>query len=188
MGDPSGEPRDDTENTMPKTRLQKEEQVQELTEALAGSKGVVFANFKGITVDDTTKLRRKCQEVGVRYVVAKKTLLGRALKGAGFDTDARTLEGSVGVAIADDEVAPAKVISEFGKDRDGFKLLGGLLEKKFIDGTMVGALAKLPSKQQLLGQLVGTLQAPISGFVRTLSGIYTCFVRVLAAVKDQKGA
>ena len=170
------------------SRLQKEEQVQELTTALAGSKGVVFANFKGITVDDTTKLRRKCQEVGVRYIVSKKTLLGRALKDAGFDTDARTLEGSVGVAIAGDEVAPAKVISEFGKGRNGFKLLGGLLEKKFIDGAMVASLAKLPGKQQLLGQLVGTLQAPISGFVRTLSGTYGGFVRVLAAVKDQKGA
>jgi len=173
---------------MPKSRSQKHEMVSDLSASLKESKGVVFVNPGNINVTDVTTLRQNCNKSGVRYVVAKKTLLTIALKDAGIDLNANELQGTVGLAISHDEIAPAKVLAEFGKGREGFTMLGGILERQFIDGKGVKALASLPSKQELLGTLVGTLQAPISGFVRVLNGNVSGFVRVLGAIKDQKGA
>lgn len=174
---------------MPKSKSQKDATVAELSASLAESKGVVFVNPGNINVADVTMMRQKCQKEGVRYFVAKKTLLTIALREAGIEFNAKTqLEGTVGIAFSQDEIAPAKTLAEFGKGREGFALLGGILEKSFIDKKGVTALAKLPSKQEMLGMLVGTIQAPVSSFVRVLNGNVSGFVRVLGAISAQKGA
>lgn len=174
---------------MAKTKEQKQAQVDALVSNLKESKSAVFANFQGLTVQETEELRAKCRENGIIFTASKKTLVGRAFEEAGIDADATSFDGGVAVAFGmEDEVAPAQVVAGFAKDHEVVTLFGGILEGAFIASEKVVALSKLPSKQQLLGQLVGTLNAPMSGFANVLAGNLRGLVTVLGAVKDQKEA
>ncbi len=174
---------------MPKTRQQKEVLLQELVSALKGAKGVVFANFQGLKMKDSDELRGSCKKQSLHYVVTKKTLLRKALADIGIMLDTKAFEGGVSVVTGEaDEVAPAQVVATFAKTHEMAKIFGGLLEGNLIDGAKVTALSKLPSKQQLLGQLVGTLNASLSGFANVLAGNLRGLVTVLNAVKDKKPA
>ena len=130
---------------------------------------------------------RLCKDENVLYMASKKTLVQKAIEQAGIAGDVNSFEGSVSVAFGQgDEVAPARVLAEYAKKHEAVKLYGGLLEGNFIDGGKVKALAALPTKHQLLGQLVGTLNAPVSGFVNVLAGNLRGLVTVLDAIKEQK--
>lgn len=174
---------------MAKSRQQKELTLAELTEQLGQAKSVVFADFKGLTVKDATAFRDKARKEGIKVLVAKKTLMRLAFKNAGYeDVDPAKLEGSlVMVTGFDDEVAPAKLAAEFAKDHEALKIVAGVLERKLADAAAVKALAKLPSKQELLAKLVGSLNAPVNGLVNVLAGNLRGLVNVLNAVKDAKG-
>lgn len=152
------------------------------------SKALVFADYKGVTMKDFDKMRKALRESGSRWQVLKKTILGIALKDAGIDADITKLEGQVGVAFSTDEVSAAKALATFIKENKETKLsiLGGALESKMLSAEEVKALAKLPSRDEMRAKLVGTLQAPISGFVRTLSANLSGLVRVLDAVAESK--
>jgi large subunit ribosomal protein L10 len=171
-------------------KSQKTELVASVAAKAKGSKALVFANFKGVSVKDITTLRRSLRETGSGWQVLKKTLLNRALDEVGVKVDARALDGQVGVAFSSDEVAAAKTIADFIKanKESTLSIVGGSLGSEALSVEAVKALAKLPSKDELRAKLVGTLQAPIAGFVRTLSGNLTGLVRVLGAVRDAKGA
>lgn len=170
---------------MAKTKQKKEEILKDLKEKLADSKSVVFANFTGLSVKDTEDLRAKCREEEVEYLVAKKTLLKKALEEAGFEVP--KLEGEVSAAFSvKDEVIAAKVLDTFAKSHEQVQFLAGILENKMIDAEKVKGLAKLPSKDELLARMVGSIKAPISGFVNVLSGNLRGFVNVLNAIKDNK--
>lgn len=172
---------------MAKTKLQKQEAIDALSTQLKESKSAVFANFQGLKVSESEALRGKCRESGVTYVASKKTLVKRALSDAGLDVDTKAFEGGVAAVFGTtDEVAPAQVIADFAKDHEVVTIFGGVLEGQFIDAAKVKELSKLPSKQQLLGQLVGTLNAPVSGFVNALAGNLRGLVNVLNAVKESK--
>jgi large subunit ribosomal protein L10 len=172
---------------MAKTKQQKEAQIDSLTTQLKDSKSAVFANFQGLTVQATEELRGKCREQGIVCVASKKTLLGRALKNLELDMDTKAFDGGVAAFFGTtDEVAPAQVVANFAKDNETVTIFGGVLEGETIDAAMVKQLSALPSKQQLLGQLVGTLNAPVSGFVNVLAGNLRGLVNVLNAVKDAK--
>ncbi len=173
---------------MQQTKQQKEALVTEVADKIKGSKALVFANFKGVSVKDITSIRRELRKSGSSWQVLKKTLLNIALKNAGVEVDARALDGQVGVAFSQDEVAAAKVIADFQKANKDVTLTieGGALGAKSLTTNEVKALAKLPSQDELRAQLVGTLQAPIAGFVRTLSANLSGLVRVLQAVGDAK--
>jgi large subunit ribosomal protein L10 len=172
---------------MAKTKVQKEEAVQALSQSLQSAKSAVFANFQGLTVQETEELRAKCREQDITCVATKKTLVQRALTDAGFEVDAKSFEGAVAAFFGNsDEVAPAQVVANFAKDHDIVTIFGGVLEGSYIEATKVKELSKLPSKQQLLGQLVGTINAPVSGFVNVLAGNLRGLVTVLDAVKKQK--
>ncbi len=175
---------------MQQNKSQKTELIAEVAAKAKGSKALVFANFKGVSVKDITTLRRSLRETGSSWQVLKKTLLNRALDEVGVKVDARSLDGQVGVAFSSDEVAAAKTIADFIKanKESTLSIVGGALGSEALSVEAVKALAKLPSRDELRAQLVGTLQAPISGFVRTLSGNLTGLVRVLGAVRDSKGA
>ncbi len=175
---------------MQQNKSQKTELIAEVATKAKGSKALVFANFKGVSVKDITTLRRTLRETGSSWQVLKKTLLSRALDEVGVKVDARSLDGQVGVAFSSDEVAAAKTIADFIKanKESTLSIVGGALGSEALSVDAVKALAKLPSKDELRAKLVGTLQAPISGFVRTLSGNLTGLVRVLGAVRDSKGA
>lgn len=172
---------------MAKTRQQKEGALADLASRMKGAKSMVFADIQALKIKETDELRNICREAHVGIVVSKKTILKRALQEQGFNVDTKAFRGGVSAFFGiEDEVAPAQIIAEFKKTRDQVTVFGGILEGSFIDTTKVMALSALPSKKQLLGQLVGTLNAPISGFVNVLAGNLRSLVTVLAAVKEKK--
>ena len=172
---------------MAKTKQQKEVSVTQLVDQLKTAKSVVFANFQGLKISETDELRKDCREQNIKFIASKKTLVNQALKQVGFDVDVTKFDGSVSVAFGvTDEVAPAQTLHKFATKHDAMKLFGGVLEGKYIDAAMVAQLAKLPSKQELLGKLVGTLNAPVSGFVNVLAGNLRGLVGVLNNIKESK--
>lgn len=169
------------------TKEQKKKLVKDLTEKIKGSKSVVFADFKGVKVKDLTELKKELRKEGIDFKVSKKTLINIAFKEAGVEVDTRKMDGQVAVSISSqDEVAPAKIISNFSKNNENLKILGGVLEKSLMDIEQVKSLAKLPSKEELLGMLVGTIKAPISGFVNVCAGNIRGLVQVLKGIGESK--
>jgi len=172
---------------MAKTRQQKETSVKDLAERMQAAKAVVFANFQGLKVSESEELRAKCREQQVDYLASKKTLLKRALSEAGYDQDAKAFEGGVAVVLGrEDEIAAAQVTDKFARDHEVATIYGGIFEGKFIDAAKVKELAKLPTKPELYAKLVGTINAPVSGFVNVLAGNLRGLVQVLNAVKESK--
>lgn len=172
---------------MPKTKQKKEQDIQALVESLKTAKSAVFANFQGLKVSESEELRGLCREQNIDYTATKKTLMKKALNDAGYDVDIKAFQGGVAAVFGkEDEVAPAQVIANFAKDHEIVEIFGGILEGKFIDSAKVKELSKLPSKHQLLGQLVGTLNAPVSGFVNVLAGNMRGLVNVLNGIKEAK--
>ncbi|MFZ2187636.1 MAG: 50S ribosomal protein L10 [Candidatus Moraniibacteriota bacterium] len=170
------------------TKEQKQTLVAEVTEKIKASKALVFANFKGVSVKNVSLVRRELMQSGSGWQVLKKTLLNIALKDAGVIVDVRKLDGQIGVAFSYDEVTAAKVLAAFAKaNRDvPFTIEGGSLGVKELTIDEVKALAKLPNRDELRAQLVGTLQAPISSFVRVLNGNLSGLVQVLKAIEEKK--
>ncbi|MEK9183082.1 MAG: 50S ribosomal protein L10 [Patescibacteria group bacterium] len=172
---------------MPKTRDEKTQIVADLTKLFKEMKSAVFADFKGLKVKNITELRRLCQGQKVSYGLAKKTLIRLAAKNAGVDFNPDSVDGSYALAFGlEDEVAPAKVLADFAKKHEALKILGGILEGKMVDKVVIGSLAKLPSKPELLAKLVGSLQSPISGMVNVLAGNLRGLVQVLNAYQKSK--
>jgi len=173
---------------MAKTREQKEENIKELTQDLTIMKSAVFANFKGVSVNDTEELRNECRKNDIHYSVTKKTLLKLALEKTDIKgVDVKSLAGNLAAAFGlKDEMAPAKTLYNFSQKHEGFKLLGGIMEKKFLSAAEVESLAKLPSRKELLAKLVGSIKAPVTGLVNVLAGNLRGLVIVLNAIKDAK--
>ena len=175
---------------MPKTRQKKEAVVKDYTEKLGQAKGLVFANFSGLKVKEIEALRKQCRQEKVDYLVAKKTLMKLAFKASPVkDLDLKTFTSEVATIFGyDDEVAPARIVGQFSKEHEALKPIGGVLENKFIDQAMVMQLANLPSRHELLAKVVGSIQAPVSGFVRVLSGNLRRLVLALNAIKETKNS
>jgi len=173
---------------MPKTKQQKQDTIKSLTDGLKQSKGAVFANFQGLTVAESQELRTSCRKEGITVLAAKKTLLKRACVDADLkDIDPTAFSGGTATFMGtDDEVAPARIVNNFAKKHEIVEIFGGLLEGKFIDGNKVKELANLPTREQLLQQLVGTINAPVSGFVNALAGNLRNLVGVLNNIKEAK--
>lgn len=172
---------------MPKSRQQKENSIDSLVSGLKAAKTTVFANFQGLKVSESEDLRKKCRAEKVTVLATKKTLLRRALEDSGITgVDPKVFTGGVAVFMGSDEVTAAKVVNTFAKDHEIVSVFGGLLEGRYMDINQVKALAALPGKQELLGQLVGTLNAPVSGFVNVLAGNLRGLVSVLNNIKEAK--
>jgi large subunit ribosomal protein L10 len=173
---------------MAKTRQQKEEELQALREKFSRSKGVAFTRYMGLTVADLQDLRRKLRAEENELVVAKKSLLGIMVADGGLSKDeVNNMPGDVAVVFGfKDEVSPAKVVADFAKTHPTVEFHGGVLEGKFIDRSQVEALSKLPSRLELLAQMVGSMKSPLSGLVGVLNGNLRGFVQVLNQVKEQK--
>jgi len=161
-----------------------------MADGMQTAKSVVFANFQGLTVVDMESLRAECRENDITCVASKKTLVKRALSDAGLgDVDTKAFEGGVAAFFGNsDEVAAAKIVAKFAKDHEVVKVFGGVLEGSFIESEKVIALSKLPSKEELLAKMVGSLNAPVSGFVNVLAGNLRGLVNALSAIKDTKEA
>jgi len=168
------------------TKSQKEDIVAKLKEALDQNKILVMADFRGLTVKDLSDLKKEIKEAGGRLQVIKKTLVNVALKDRGIDFDTRSFTGPLAFIFGAEETAVSKKLWSFSRKNENLKIEGGMLDNKIITKSDIEALAKLQSKEELLGILVGTIQRPISGFVNVLSGTIRSLVYVLKAVSDNK--
>lgn len=160
--------------------------VEEIAAQVAGAKGIVLAEFRGLEVGNMTELRRRARGSGVYLRVLKNTLARRAVKDTPFAKLADQMVGPLVYGISSDPVATAKVMNEFAKGNDKFVIKAGAMPNAVISAKEVAALASLPSREELLAKLLATMQAPIAQFVRTLNEVPSKFVRALAAVRDAK--
>ena len=157
-----------------KTLSAKKERVAQLVEMLKNSAAGVLVDYKGITVEEDTKLRKELREAGVSYFVEKNTILRFALKEAGLDGITNVLEGTTAIAISnDDQTAPARILGKFAEDckDEKFTLKAGYIGEDVYDEAGVKALSKIPSRETLLAQLVGSLQGPIQKLAATLQAV-----------------
>ncbi len=159
-----------------------------LAKLFQDAKSVVFAEQSALTMKDMDTLRAKARKEGVKVLVTKKTLTTLAAIQASLkDVDVRTLPKSIMTVVGlQDEIAPARLVAELAKKHDTVRIVGGVFEGAFTSQERMVALSKLPSKQELLGQLVGTLAAPMTGFARVLSGNLSGLVTVLKRIQEQK--
>lgn len=162
--------------------------VAEVSRRIADAQAAMLAEYRGLTVAQMTELRRKARQANVFLRVVKNTLARRAVTGTGFECLKDQLVGPLAFAAAADPVAVAKVLSEFAKDNQAFVIKAGAMGGKLMTAAEIEALARLPGREQLLATLIGTMQAPIASFVRTLAEVPARFVRTLAAVRDAKQA
>lgn len=167
-------------------KSQKEQIIANLAKSISSSATTVVCNYKGMSVSDFSELRGKLRGQGAELVVAKKTLTKIAFERAGYELDVTELPGQTAVVFGGDEVFSAKTLYEFSKSVENLKILAGTLEEKVITQEEVLSLAKLPSKEELLAKLVGSLNAPLSGLVNVLSGNSRKLVYALNAIKEAK--
>lgn len=172
---------------MAKTRQQKQTEVEELKSYLASAKSIVFTAYEGLSVAKMQDLRRRLKAQGSAMLAIKKSLLKNAWTNAPAEVDPLKFTGSIALAFGlEDEIAPAKILAEFGKENEALKIQGGILNNAFLSGAKVMELSRLPSKLELIAKTVGTIKAPISGFVNVMAGNLRGLVNVLNAVRETK--
>jgi len=167
-----------------KTKQQKNEIIQKLGEELEKQKSIVFIDFQGLKVKDLFSFRKQLKKAGANLRVAKKTLLQKAFVAKNINVDLKKLSGEIAAVFAiDDLVLAAKAVFQFSKTNEHVKILGGYFDKQMHTSEIVKEIANLPSKEQLLGRLVGTIASPLSGFMNVLQGNIKGLIRVLAQAK-----
>lgn len=174
---------------MAKNKIQKGEILRDLAEKIKRAKSVVFAKFNALGVRENEDLRNRLRSEKGEYYVAKKTLLDIAFKDSKVEgLNIRDFEGKVAAVFGyEDEVAPARIIGKFKRETpDKIDFLGGILENKIISAETVKTLSALPRKQELYGKMVGSMNAPISGFVNVLAGGLRNLAYVLKAIEEKK--
>jgi large subunit ribosomal protein L10 len=167
---------------------QKQAVVAEVAKEIAGAEVIVMAENRGMPVADMTQLRAKARASGVYFRVVKNTLVRRAVADTPFAGLSDRMVGPLAYGIGTDPVAVAKVLNDFAKGNEKFVIAGGAMPGHVMSAKDVAALAALPSREELIAKLLGTMQAPIAKFVRTLNEVPGKFVRTLAAVRDAKSA
>ena len=167
---------------------QKEAVVAEVAKQLVGAQAVILAENRGMSVADVTQLRAKARASGVYLRVVKNTLVRRAVVDTPFASLAEKMSGPLTYGIGTDPVAVAKVLNDFAKGNEKFVIRAGAMPGQVMSAKEVAALASLPSREELIAKLLGTMQAPIVKFVRTLNEVPSKFVRTVAAIKDKQDA
>jgi len=176
---------------MPVTKAQKEQVVAELVDSFGKAKSVFFSQYQGTNVKNMRSLRKKMHGEKVQFKIARKTLVGIAAKKAGIEEaiPGGMMEGPIGLAFGmGDEIAPARILHEIGKNVETFKIVGAFFEGKFIDAAQAKVIATLPSREVLLAKLMGSMKAPVSGFYSILHGLLRGFVYTLSEVAKKKPA
>ena len=165
---------------------QKQAVVSEIVAQLGKAQSVIVAEYRGLDVGAVTDLRAKARKSGLYLRVLKNSLARRAVKGTPFEKLSDQMTGPLIYGISQDPVAGAKVLSAFAKDNEKLVIRGGAMPNVLMSLKDVKALAALPSREELLAKLVGTMQAPIVKLVRTMNEVPGKFVRTLAAVHDAR--
>lgn len=165
---------------------QKKAVVADVAAAVAGAQVIVIAENRGLEVGDVTRLRAQARAQGIYLRVLKNTLARRAVAGTPFEGLANEMTGPLLYGMSADPVSAAKVLQDFVKGNDKLVIKGGALANHVLDAAGVKALASMPSREELLATLLGTMQAPIAKFVQTLNEVPGKFVRTLAALRDER--
>ena len=160
--------------------------VAEVSEKVAKAQSIVLAEYRGLEVGDMTALRAKARSSGVYLRVLKNTLARRAVTGTPFESLSEHMVGPLAYGISPDPVAAAKVLNEFAKANDKFVIKAGAMPGQVMTSKQVATLATMPSREELLAKLMGTMQAPVVKFAQTLNEVPGKFVRTVAALRDQK--
>lgn len=174
---------------MPKesTLNQKRKIVEDISNRIKAAKAIIFADYRGLTVEQDTELRNALRKAGVDYKVVKNTLARFAVKENGLDDINPYLVGPTSMASSEnDPVAPAKVLSEYAKKFDKLEIKAGVVEGKVIDLKGIKELAELPPREVLVAKALGGLKAPITGLVNVLNGNIRGLVVALKAIAEQK--
>jgi len=167
----------------------KQETVKEIAEKMEKAQSMIILDYRGLTVEEVSNLRTEFRNADVEYKVIKNNVLKRAADSLEYEGLDDYFKGPSAVAFGyTDVVAPAKILSKFIKDTKKTEIKGGLLDGKVIDAAGVENLAKLPSKEELIAKMLGSMNAPITNFVGTLAAVPGSFVRVLNAIREQKEA
>ena len=146
--------------------------IKEISDVVSGAAGVVLVDYRGLTVDEDTRLRKALREAGVTYKVYKNTMMRFAFKDTEFEALADHLEGPNAIAVSkDDATAPARVLAKFAKDAPELELKAGIIEGTYYDVDGVKAIAKVPSRDELLSKFLGSIQSPITNFARVVKQI-----------------
>jgi large subunit ribosomal protein L10 len=168
------------------TRAQKEERVERLVTSLEGCNGILLSSPQGLSVLELTDLRRRLTQASARHQVVKNTLLKLALERVGLSLSTQTLEGPTAVSFCqEDLVAPARVLAEYSREISDFSIKGGLLGDREIGRADVVTLANLPSRDVLLGQALGGMQAPLTSLMFVLQGNIQALLYALKARGEQ---
>ncbi len=167
---------------------EKQAVVAEVAKQVAGAQAIVMAENRGMPVAAMTQLRAKARASGVYFRVVKNTLVRRAVADTPFASLADRMVGPLAYGIGTDPVAVAKVLSDFAKANEKFVIAGGAMPGQVMSAADISALASLPSREELLAKLLGTMQAPVAKLVRTMNEVPSKFVRTVAAVRDARQA
>ena len=151
---------------------QKQQAVAELAACIKNSVSGVLVNYQGITVEDDTAMRKALREAGVKYMVVKTTMTGRACEQVGYGEMKKYLSGMTAIAISEnDAVAPAKVLKKYAEKVESFKILAGYVDGAVVDEATVNALADIPSKEVLIAKFLGSIQSPLYGLAYALQAV-----------------
>ena len=146
--------------------------VEEISESIKDAQGVVLVDHRGLTVEEDTRLRKQLREAGVVYKVYKNTMMKRAFDGTQFEDLNKHLEGPSAIAISkEDATAPARILSKFAKEAPALELKAGVVEGNYYDVDGIKSLASIPSREELLSKLLGSMQSPIANCARVVDQI-----------------
>ncbi|MBP3544262.1 MAG: 50S ribosomal protein L10 [Lachnospiraceae bacterium] len=146
--------------------------VEEISELLNGAQSAVVVDYRGLTVEEDTKLRKQLREAGVVYKVYKNTMINFAIKGTDFETLAPHLEGPTAIAVSKtDATAPARILYNFSKEAKALELKAGVVEGTYYDEKGIQVIATIPSREELLSKFLGSIQSPVANFARVIKQI-----------------
>ena len=171
------------------TKAFKEEKISQMKEKIEKAKVAIVTDYKGLSVEEITKLRREIQKEDGDYMVTKNTLAKIAIKGTEYEVLSDALTGPIAIAFGfEDQVAPAKALAKFIKDTKKGEILAAAMDGKLLSAAEAKALASLPSKQEIYAKMLGCINSPASGIANSINAVMSSLTRAMAAVRDQKSA
>ena len=171
------------------TKAFKNDKIALIKEKIDKAQVAIVTEYKGLSVEEITKLRRALQKDNGDYMVTKNTLTKIAIKGTPYEVLAESLKGPIALAFGyGDQVAPAKALSQFIKETKKGEILGAVLDGKLMSAEEAKALASLPSKEEIYAKMLGCINSPASGIANSVNAVMSSLVRAIAAVRDQKSA
>ncbi|MFR1672608.1 MAG: 50S ribosomal protein L10 [Candidatus Gastranaerophilaceae bacterium] len=171
------------------TKAFKSEKVDAIKAKIEKAQVAIVTEYKGLSVEEITNLRRSLQKEGGDYMVTKNTLAKLAVKGTDYEVLTETFKGPIALAFGfEDQVSPAKAVAKFIKDTKKGVILGAALDGKLLSAAETEALAKLPSKEELIAKILGSINSPASGIANSVNAVMSQLTRAMAAVRDQKAA